>query len=40
MDSENIQSLFGQTLYGDYESEEAWAAVSALRLDGSREIFE
>src|ERR1700722_20941545 len=40
MDSEKIQSLFAQTLVGDYESEEAWAAVSALRMDGNREIFE
>lgn len=40
MDSEKIQVLFEQTLLGDYESEEAWAAVSALRMDGSREIFE
>ena len=40
MDSEKIQSLFAQTLVGDYESEEAWAAVFALRMDGNREIFE
>jgi HEAT repeat protein len=40
MDSEKIQILFAQTLLEDYESEEAWAAVSALRMDGSREIFE
>jgi HEAT repeat protein len=40
MDSEKIEKLFAQTLVGDYESEEAWAAVGALRTDGSREIFE
>jgi hypothetical protein len=40
MDSEKIQSLFAQTLVGGYESEEAWAAASALRMDGNREIFE
>jgi HEAT repeat protein len=40
MDSEKIQGLLAQTLLGDYESEDAWAAVSALRRDGSREIFE
>ena len=40
MDSEKIQSLFAQTLLGDYENEEAWEAVSALRMDGSHEIFE
>ena len=37
---ETIQDLFAQTLIGDYKSEEAWAAVHALRLDGSREVFE
>lgn len=40
MDSEKMQTLFAQTLLGDYEDEEGWAAVSVLRLDGSREIFE
>jgi HEAT repeat protein len=40
MDSEQIQTLFARTLLGDYESEEAWAAVSALRMDGSRAVFE
>lgn len=40
MDSQKMQSLFAQTLLGDYEGEEAWAAVSALRMDGSREVFE
>ena len=40
MGSEKTQSLFAQTLVGDYESKEAWAAISALRRGGSREIFE
>jgi HEAT repeat protein len=40
MDSEKIQNLFAQTLVGDFESEEAWTAVDALRMDGSREVFE
>jgi HEAT repeat protein len=40
MDSTEIEALFAQALLGDYEGEEAWAAVSALRRDGSREIFE
>jgi hypothetical protein len=39
-DSPQIQALFAQALLGDYEGEEAWAAVFALRQDGSREIFE
>lgn len=40
MDSEQVQSLFEQTLVADYESEETWAAVSALRMYGSRDVFE
>jgi HEAT repeat protein len=40
MDSEKIQILFAQSLLGDYESDDAWTAVSALRMDGNREIFE
>jgi HEAT repeat protein len=40
MESKKIKALFAQTLVGDYEGDEAWAAVSALRHDGSREIFE
>lgn len=39
MDSERMQYLFAQTLLGDYEGGEAWAAVSALRMDGSRAVF-
>jgi hypothetical protein len=40
MDSQQIQDLFAQTVVGDYEGEEAWAAVSALRSAGNREIFD
>jgi predicted nucleic acid-binding protein len=40
MDTEEVSSLFVQTLTGDPESEEAWSAIRALRLDGNREIFE
>jgi len=40
MDSEKTQILFAKALVDDYESEEAWAAVSALRMDGSRDVFE
>src|SRR3954465_2028968 len=40
MDSEKTQILFAKTFVDDYESEEAWAAVSALRMDGSHEVFE
>jgi hypothetical protein len=40
MDTPEVEMLFAQTLLGDYESEGAWAAVTALRQDGSRAIFE
>ncbi|MGH9535359.1 MAG: HEAT repeat domain-containing protein [Terriglobales bacterium] len=40
MDPVRTRHLFEQTLLGDYEDEEPWAAISALRLDGSREIFD
>ncbi|MGI9072819.1 MAG: HEAT repeat domain-containing protein [Bryobacteraceae bacterium] len=40
MTTPEAEALFAQTLLGDYEGEDAWAAVSALRLDGSRQIFE
>ena len=40
MDTAEVEALFAQTLLGDYEGESAWAAVEALRQDGSREIFE
>lgn len=40
MGSEKMQSLLAQTLLGDHEGKGAWAAVSALRLDGNREVFE
>lgn len=40
MKSNEIQALFAQTLLGHYDDEESWAAVQALRREGSREIFE
>jgi hypothetical protein len=40
MTSEDIQQLFKQTLLGEYEDEAPWEAVSKLRSNGSREIFE
>jgi hypothetical protein len=40
MITSEVEALFAQTLLGDYEGEDAWAAVSVLRQDGSREIFE
>ena len=39
MDTLRAEALFAQTLVGDYEAEDGWIAVSALRSDGSREIF-
>jgi HEAT repeat protein len=40
MNASEIEALFAQTLLGEYEGENAWEAVSALRRAGSREIFE
>src|SRR5208283_2982912 len=40
VNTSEVEALFAQTLLGDYEDEAAWTAVSALRRDGSREIFE
>ena len=40
MTTSEVDELFAQTLLGDYEGDDAWTAVSALRQDGSREIFE
>jgi HEAT repeat protein len=40
MTSYEMQQLFNQTLLGDYDDEAPWDAVSALRSDGNREIFE
>jgi hypothetical protein len=34
------EALFAQTLAEDYESEDAWNAVRALRVSGNREIFD
>ena len=35
-----IDNLFAQTLRGDYDNDEAWHAVRALREIGTREVFE
>ena len=40
MTSERTHQLFDQTLLGQYEDEDPWNAVSELRSNGSREIFE
>jgi hypothetical protein len=40
MKTPEVEALFAQTLVGEYEGSDAWAAVNALRQDGSREIFE
>ncbi len=40
MDKAEVDALFAQTLRGEYDGEDAWAAVSALRQAGDREIFE
>jgi hypothetical protein len=40
MKTSEVEALFAQTLLGEYEGSDAWAAVDALRQDGSREIFE
>jgi hypothetical protein len=36
----DMENLFARTLLGDYEGDDAWEAVSALRRDGSRDIFD
>jgi HEAT repeat protein len=40
MNTSEIEALFAQTLLGDYEGDDAWAAVSTLRQNGSRDVFE
>jgi hypothetical protein len=40
MDTSEIEALFAQTLLGDYECDDAWAAVSTLRQNGSQDVFE
>jgi HEAT repeat protein len=40
MNLSEVDALFARTLLGGYEGEDAWEAVSALRQDGSREVFE
>jgi HEAT repeat protein len=36
----SIDELFASTLNGDYDSDEAWDAVHALRRVGTREVFD
>jgi HEAT repeat protein len=40
MNTSEAEALFDRTLLGDYDAEDAWEAVAALRRDGSSEIFE
>ena len=40
MTTEEIDKLFADTLLGDYDDDAPWAAVSQLRLNGNRYIFE
>lgn len=40
MAKSEIEALFAQTLPGDYEGDDAWAAVFTLRQNGSRHVFE
>jgi len=36
MGTPEVETLFARTLLGDYEGDDAWNAISALRQDGSR----
>jgi hypothetical protein len=40
MTTSDLEWLFARTVLGEYESKDAWDAIGALRLNGSREIFE
>jgi HEAT repeat protein len=40
VDAKEIEALFAQTLVGDYEGEDGWKAVAALRQDGNRAVFD
>ncbi|MFN7936199.1 MAG: HEAT repeat domain-containing protein [Bryobacteraceae bacterium] len=40
MDSAEREALFERTLQGEYDSDEAWAAVYALHRDASQETFD
>lgn len=40
MSSVTIDELFSQALQGDYDNDDAWQAINALRLTGAREVFE
>jgi HEAT repeat protein len=36
----DVETLFGQTLSGEYDDDEPWKAVSTLQQIGSREVFD
>jgi HEAT repeat protein len=40
MTSQEIDDLFARALYGEYEDDSPWEAVSTLRRIGSREVFD
>src|ERR1700691_3976252 len=40
MSSSEIEALFARTLIGDHDDDESWQAVTELRLNGSREVFD
>lgn len=40
LSASEVEALFAQTLLGDYEAKAAWEAISVLRLNGNRQIFE
>src|SRR5258708_2182915 len=40
MSAQEINELFAETLLGDYDDDEPWEAVQALRRLGSRDVFE
>jgi HEAT repeat protein len=40
MNSREIEALFEQTLVADYDADETWEAIFALRRSGNRDVFE
>lgn len=40
MSSATINELFIQAIQGDYDNDNAWRAINALRLTGAREVFD
>jgi hypothetical protein len=40
MNGSEVEALFARTIAGDYDAEDAWDAVRALRINGSPQIFE